>query len=189
VLLNAAIMGAAAVTLASSCALGDVFRKPHSLHHGIGRANAFHGSYAAMVLLAAAILFIPGAALGTITTAVQALTGVLLPSATVFLLLLCNDKAVLGAWTNPGWLNVIASAIVGVLVALSADRTGPRSTFFGTWSIQHVRSGRASTATVGADRSGGPMPGDVRSVIFGRRCGRVVRRRGSRQGSGSGLVR
>ena len=68
----------------------------HSLHHGIGRANAFHGSYAAMVLLAAAIVLIPGAPLGTITTAVQALAGVLLPSATVFLLLLCNDKAVLG---------------------------------------------------------------------------------------------
>jgi Mn2+/Fe2+ NRAMP family transporter len=123
VLLNASIIGAAAVTLASSYAFGDVFRKPHSLHHGIGRANAFHGSYAAMVLLAAAIVLIPGAPLGTITTAVQALAGVLLPSATVFLLLLCNDKDVLGPWTNPGWLNVIASAIVGVLVVLSAILT------------------------------------------------------------------
>ena len=51
--------------------------------------------------IAAAIVLIPGAPLGTITTAVQALAGVLLPSATVFLLLLCNDKAVLGPWTNP----------------------------------------------------------------------------------------
>jgi Mn2+/Fe2+ NRAMP family transporter len=123
VLLNASIIGAAAVTLASSYAFGDVFRKPHSLHHGIGRANAFHGSYTAMVILAAAIVLIPGAPLGTITTAVQALAGVLLPSATVFLLLLCNDKDVLGPWTNPGWLNVIASAIVGVLVVLSAILT------------------------------------------------------------------
>ena len=47
----------------------------------------------------------------------------LLPSATVFLLLLCNDKAVLGPWTNPGWLNALASAIVGVLVVLSAILT------------------------------------------------------------------
>jgi hypothetical protein len=76
-----------------------------------------------MVLLAAAIVLIPGAPLGTITTAVQALAGVLLPSATVFLLLLCNDKAVLGPWSNPGWLNVIAATIVGVLVALSAILT------------------------------------------------------------------
>jgi len=123
VLLNAAVIGAAAVTLASSYAFGDVFRRPHSLHHGVGEAKLFHGSYAAMVMLAAGIVLIPGAPLGTITTAVQALAGVLLPSATVFLLLLCNDKAVLGPWTNPGWLNALASAIVGVLVVLSAILT------------------------------------------------------------------
>jgi hypothetical protein len=54
-----------------------------------------------------------------ITTSVQALAGVLLPSATVFLLLLCNDRAVLGPWRNPRWLNVLASAIVALLVLLS----------------------------------------------------------------------
>lgn len=76
-----------------------------------------------MVTLAAVIVLIPGAPLGTITTAVQALAGVLLPSATLFLLLLCNDTAVLGPWTNPAWLNAVASAIVGVLVILSAILT------------------------------------------------------------------
>jgi NRAMP (natural resistance-associated macrophage protein)-like metal ion transporter len=122
-LLNAAIIGAAAVTLASSYAFGDVFGRRHSLHHSPRDAKAFYGSYTALVALAAAIVLIPGAPLGTITTAVQALAGVLLPSATVFLLLLCNDQAVLGPWTNPGWLNAIAAAIVGVLVVLSAILT------------------------------------------------------------------
>jgi hypothetical protein len=50
---------------------------------------------------------------------VQALAGVLLPSATVFLLLLCNDRDVLGPWRNSTWLNVLASIIVSVLVLLS----------------------------------------------------------------------
>ena len=54
-----------------------------------------------------------------ITTSVQALAGVLLPSATVFLLLLCNDREVLGPWSNPGWLNAIAAVIIGVLVEMS----------------------------------------------------------------------
>ncbi len=49
----------------------------------------------------------------------QALAGVLLPSATVFLLLLCNDRAVLGPWTNAPWLNVLAGIIVTVLLMLS----------------------------------------------------------------------
>ena len=64
-------------------------------------------------------MLIPGAPLGLITTSVQALAGVLLPSATVFLLLLCNDRQVLGPWTNAPWLNAVASVIVGILVELS----------------------------------------------------------------------
>ena len=46
-------------------------------------------------------MLIPGAPLGVITEAVQALAGVLLPSATVFLLLLCNDREVLGPMAQP----------------------------------------------------------------------------------------
>jgi hypothetical protein len=72
-----------------------------------------------LVAAAAAIVLIPTAPLGLITTAVQALAGVLLPSATVFLLLLCNDSEVLGPWVNPGWLNAVASVILGILLMLS----------------------------------------------------------------------
>ena len=43
----------------------------------------------------------------------------LLPGATVFLVLLCNDRAVLGPWVNKPWLNAVASIIVGLLVMLS----------------------------------------------------------------------
>jgi hypothetical protein len=54
-----------------------------------------------------------------ITLAVQALAGILLPSASAFLLLLCNDPQVLGPWRNPPWLNALATVIVAVLVLLS----------------------------------------------------------------------
>ena len=57
--------------------------------------------------------------LGLLTTSVQALAGILLPSAACFLLLLCNDREVLGPWVNPRWLNFLAAFIVGVLVMLS----------------------------------------------------------------------
>ncbi len=119
VLLNASIIGACAVTLSTSYAFGDVFRVKHSLHRGWRDAKLFYGTYAGMLLLAGGVVLIPGAPLGLLTTAVQALAGILLPSATVFLLLLCNDRAVLGPWVNRPWLNVVGSAIVGVLVMLS----------------------------------------------------------------------
>ena len=117
--MDASIIGAAAVTLATSYAFGDVFGLKHSLHRGFADAKQFYLSYTAMVALAAAIVLIPGAPLGLITTAVQALAGLLLPSASVFLLLLCNDREVLGPWVNRPWLNWVAGLIVGTLLLLS----------------------------------------------------------------------
>ena len=119
VLLNASIIGAAAVTLSTSYAFGDVFGAHHSLHRSFRDAKFFYGVFSAMVVFAAGIVVIPGAPLGVITTGVQALAGVLLPSATVFLLLLCNDKDVLGPWVNRPWLNVVAGVIISVLLMMS----------------------------------------------------------------------
>ncbi len=119
VLLDASIIGAAAVTLSTSYAFGDVFNLKHSLHRSFKDAKAFYASYTGLVVLAAAIVLIPSAPLGLLTTAVQALAGVLLPSASVFLLLLCNDSEVLGPWMNARWLNIVAGIIVGILLMLS----------------------------------------------------------------------
>jgi NRAMP (natural resistance-associated macrophage protein)-like metal ion transporter len=119
VLLNASLIGAGALTLSTSYAFGDVFGTRSSLHRSFADAKLFYGVFAALIAGAAAIVLIPGAPLGVITLAVQALAGVLLPSASVFLLLLCNDRDVLGPWCNSGWLNVLASVIVAVLVLLS----------------------------------------------------------------------
>ncbi|HEX6931263.1 MAG TPA: NRAMP family divalent metal transporter [Streptosporangiaceae bacterium] len=119
VLLFASVIGAAAVTLATSYAVGDVFNLKHSLHRTFRDAKAFYASYSVMVVLAAGIVLLPGAPLGLLTTAVQALAGILLPSATVFLLLLCNDPEVLGPWANHRWLNVVAGIIIGLLLTLS----------------------------------------------------------------------
>ncbi len=120
VLLNAALIGAAAVTLSTSYAFGDVFKTRHSLHWNLGQARVFYLIFSGVVVLAAAIVLIPHAPLGLVTLGVQALAGILLPSACVFLLLLANDRDVLGPWVNPGWLNVAGTGIVSVLVGLSA---------------------------------------------------------------------
>jgi NRAMP (natural resistance-associated macrophage protein)-like metal ion transporter len=119
ILLNASIIGANAVTLSTSYAFGDVFGVGHSLHRKLGEAKLFYGTFIGMIVLAGAIVLIPGAPLGLLTLAVQALAGILLPSATVFLVLLCNDRDVLGPWVNKPWLNAVAAIIVGLLVMLS----------------------------------------------------------------------
>ena len=122
-LVDAALLGAAAVGLSTAYAFGDTLSLRHSLHRKPNDALGFYLVYGALIALSAAIVLIPGSPLGLITEAVQVLAGILLPSATVFLLLLCNDKAVLGPWVNGKWQNLLAGTIVGVLVILSVILT------------------------------------------------------------------
>ena len=118
-LIDASIIGAAAVGLSTSYALGDVLGLRHSLHRKIHEAKAFYTVFVAILLGSAIIVIIPGSPLGLLTVGVQVLAGVLLPSATVFLLLLCNDPHVLGPWVNGTRMNLFTSAVIAVLVILS----------------------------------------------------------------------
>ncbi len=122
-LLDASIIGAFAVSLSSAYALGDVLGLKHSLHRGFRQAKGFYAVYAALIGGAAAIVLIPGTPLGLMTVGVQVLAGVLLPSATVFLLLLCNDRAVLGPWVNGRATNLFTSGVIAVLITLSVVLT------------------------------------------------------------------
>ncbi|HEX6492059.1 MAG TPA: divalent metal cation transporter, partial [Candidatus Dormibacteraeota bacterium] len=119
VLLDGALLGAMAVTLAASYACSEVTGARHSLHRDPGSAPFFYGLIAAMIAAAAAVALLPGVAHGALTVLVQALAGLLLPSATTFLLLLSNDTQVLGPWVNPPWLNWVASSVVAGLLMLS----------------------------------------------------------------------
>jgi NRAMP (natural resistance-associated macrophage protein)-like metal ion transporter len=118
-LIDAAIIGASAVSLATAYAIGDVLSLKHSLHRKATDAKAFYFVYAGLIAFAAGIVLIPGSPLGLITLAVQTLAGVLLPSATVFLLLLCNDAQVLGPWVNGKWLNAFTGLVIAILVLMS----------------------------------------------------------------------
>jgi Mn2+/Fe2+ NRAMP family transporter len=122
-LIDAAIIGAAAVGLSTAYATSDVLNLKHSLHRPVRQAKGFYACYALLIGLAATLVLVPHAPLGLLTLGVQVLAGVLLPSACVFLLLLCNDKAVLGPWVNGKKLNVLTGAIIWVLVILSVVLT------------------------------------------------------------------
>ena len=122
-LIDAAIIGAAAVGLATAYATSDVLNQKHSLHRPVTQAKGFYACYAALIALAATLVIIPQVPLGLLTLGVQVLAGVLLPSAVVFLAILCNDKAVLGPWVNGRTLNIVTGVIIWVLVILSVILT------------------------------------------------------------------
>ena len=155
ILLNASIIGAAAVTLSTSYAFGDIFGTRHSLNRRVRDAKFFYATFTGIVAAAATIVLIPGAPLGVITTAVQALAGILLPSATVFLLLLCNDKAVLGPWVNRPWLNIVSTFIVSVLFVLSLILM--TTTVFPHIDVPALLAGLSGALGAGPGRGGGAV--------------------------------
>ena len=131
------------------------------------QAKGFYAMYAALIALAATIVLIPGSPLGLITVGVQVLAGVLLPSATVFLLLLCNDKEVLGPWVNGVKTNIAGGIVVAILVILSAILM--ISVVFGRVSLGQVL-GIMGVSAIAAVLAGG--------LVFMRAW--LVRRRGTR---------
>src|SRR6201999_1063474 len=160
ILLDASLIGANAVGLATTYAVGDAMGRRHSLHWKVSEAPLFYGGYAVLLAVSAAVAFSPDHILGLVTQGVQALAGVLLPSATVFLVLLCNDRAVLGPWVNTMRQNIIAWSIVWLLVLLSLALTA--TTFFPRLSTATIEQGLAIGAVIG-------IVGGAAAIVAGRR--------------------
>jgi Mn2+/Fe2+ NRAMP family transporter len=158
-LLDAAMIGAFAVSLSTAYAMGDVLGLKHSLHRGARQAKSFYVMYAALIIGAATVVLIPGSPLGLLTEGVQVLAGVLLPSATVFLLLLCNDKAVLGPWVNGRWTNIFGTAVVALLITLSLILTA---------SVAFPHLGAGAIVAIGAACAGVTVLGGAGLLVRGR---------------------
>ena len=117
-LVGAAMLGAFVVTLATAWAFGEAFRWPCSLNHNCLQAKRFYGLYIAMVALAAGIVLIPNLPLVKITLYVMAFNALVLPIVLGFLLVMANDKRILGSRRNSLLGNVVAIGISVVCVAL-----------------------------------------------------------------------
>jgi Mn2+/Fe2+ NRAMP family transporter len=119
-MVNAAVLGTTAISLASAWAYGEVRGWEHSLHKKLWEAPGFYATYVACVAAAAAIVLIPHVPLQLVIISVQVFAGLVLPSAIIFLQLLLNDRELLGdRWVNKPWNNYINWTIIVVLFGLS----------------------------------------------------------------------
>jgi NRAMP (natural resistance-associated macrophage protein)-like metal ion transporter len=175
-LIDACIIGASAVSLSTAYAIGDVLSLRHSLHRKPSDAKGFYAVYFGLIAISAALVLTPGTPLGLLTNAVQTLAGVLLPGATVFLLLLCNDRAVLGPWANTFKVNMFTGGVIVVLVMLSVILTAsvlfPGITGTQILAVLAGGSALALVATIGIliwQRRGGVEPRAEQQVALSER--------------------
>ena len=118
-LFDAGFLGALCISLSTSWAVGEVFGWAHSLNKSVKDAPWFFGVYFLILATAGGVVLIPGAPLITITMFVQVAAVTLLPPALLFLILLLNDKPLMGDYTNTRWQNIANWTIAIFVIIMS----------------------------------------------------------------------
>ncbi|MGA3175192.1 MAG: divalent metal cation transporter [Syntrophorhabdales bacterium] len=119
-LFDAGFLGALCISLATSWAVGEVFGWAHSLNKGVKEAPWFYVIYAISLITAGSVVLIPKAPLIMITMFVQVIAVTLLPAALMFLVLLLNDKPLMGSHTNTRWQNAANWTIIAFVIIMSS---------------------------------------------------------------------
>ena len=119
-LVEAGVIAAIAVTASTSWATGEALNWPRSLNLPPRQAWRFYLPGLASAAVAAWIVLIPHAPLGFLNLTVQVVATIFMPAAMLFLLLLLNDREIMGEHVNRPWQNWAAGIIVGALVLINA---------------------------------------------------------------------
>ena len=121
-LLNAAVFTASILPLSTAYYVCEAFGFERGVDHRFRQAPIFYSLYLTLIIIGAGIVASPRAPLLSIIFYSQVFNGVLLPIVLVLMLLLINNKRLMGKWTNSPLFNIIAWAtvvIVGVLTIIS----------------------------------------------------------------------
>lgn len=116
-IVEAGLVAAITISVASAYAFGEVARRPHSLNLPLGEGRTFYSVLFLCAALAAAIVLIPGLPLVYVVLVVNVVAVLAMPPALIFLFMLANDKEIMGDLVSPRWVNVLTSAIVILLIA------------------------------------------------------------------------
>ncbi len=120
-LFDAGLLGALCISLSTSWSLGEVFGWAHSLNRSVREAPWFYVAYLLMLTSAGAVSLVASTRLqDTITIFVQVVAVTLLPASLVFLILLLNDRQVMGDHVNGRWQNFANGSIAIFVIGISS---------------------------------------------------------------------
>jgi Mn2+/Fe2+ NRAMP family transporter len=119
-LLGASLLACAIIPLSTSYAICEAFGFESGVDNSLKEAPFFFGTYTVMIAISAAVILIPGVPLVKLALVTQQIAGILSPVILIFMIILVNDKRIMGKYVNSKAQNVISFATVGFIVALSA---------------------------------------------------------------------
>jgi Mn2+/Fe2+ NRAMP family transporter len=119
-LLNASLFSAAILPLSTSYTVCEAFGWENSIQRNLRDAPIFFGIYTAFIVIGAAIIMLPIQSLINAMLISQTFNGVLLPVILITMLILINEKRLMGKFKNGRIFNIAAwsTAIVLIILAL-----------------------------------------------------------------------
>ncbi len=123
-LFGASTLTASIVSLSSAYAICEAFGWENGINKHFREAPVFYGLYTFLIIVAAAVVLMPKLPLIFVMLLSQEINGFLLPFILVFMILLVNNKRIMGQYVNNRFFNVIAWFTVGALILLSVILIG-----------------------------------------------------------------
>src|SRR5882672_10725103 len=118
-LFNASLFAASILPISTAYAVCEGLGLESGLDKRFEEAPAFYWLYTALIVFGAGVVLVPNFPLFHVMVLSQVANGVLLPFVLIFVLLLINDRELMGAYTNSRWYNITSWITVGVMIVLT----------------------------------------------------------------------
>jgi Mn2+/Fe2+ NRAMP family transporter len=119
-LLNASVFSAAILPLSTAYVFCEAFGWESGVSRRIGEAPAFFGIFTAIIVIGAGIILLPVRSLVQMMILSQTLNGILLPLILVVMLILVNNRGLMGEkFVNGKFLNTVSITVIVLLTALT----------------------------------------------------------------------
>jgi Mn2+/Fe2+ NRAMP family transporter len=111
-LIEAGAVAILTISASTAYAAAECVGVQHSFNSSPRDALLFYAANLGVALVAAVVILIPGAPLLSIALNANVLATVLLPVSLVFMVMLANDRGLMGEWANKRSTNVIGIAVI-----------------------------------------------------------------------------
>jgi Mn2+/Fe2+ NRAMP family transporter len=116
-IVEAGLVAAATISTSSSYAVAETLSLRHSLNLDFSQGRLFYGAAIVSAMVAGAVVLIPGAPLLAMTLTVNVVATLLMAPALLLLLLLANDREIMGDLANT-WRTNLAGGTIVVAISL-----------------------------------------------------------------------
>jgi NRAMP (natural resistance-associated macrophage protein)-like metal ion transporter len=118
-LLNASLFSASILPLSTAYFICEAFGIEAGIDKSWGDAPAFYWLYTILIMVGAGFILIPDIPLIKVMFWSQVLNGAMLPFVLIFMLLLINNRDLMGDYVNRWGYNIISWVTVGIMIILT----------------------------------------------------------------------